>query len=273
MSSIPHFDTRRPLKIIYWNTKSFRARLRDALSEPIHADVDVFVGVETSLRPANVVVHPDNFVVIRQDRRDRKGGGIIVFIRKNLTFEERQIEYPVKDIEICSIRVKNVTPILDIIICYRPPETNTQQSEWDNIFKNIDTNICSIVLGDFNAHNRMWNCHSTSTHGKRLESVIFRNNLFLHNEDTLTYCDKSNIDMVFSTVNLADRVNVKVSNNRYGSDHNPIYVSVNFEKKYYYRKKSSNIPSKRIDWNTFRSRLLGHYKDFRKKKIEFFPQL
>lgn len=59
-----------------------------------------------------------------------------------------------------------------------------------------------------------------------------KHDLFLHNSNTYTRFNiqnntKSNIDSIFSTVNIAHLLKVKVSGDSHGSDHFPI--SVNFD--------------------------------------------
>ena len=155
----------------------------------------------------------------------------------------------------CGIRISNLKIALDLIICYRTPGFILSQDQWNCIVSNVDKNNNCIFLGDFNAHNKNWNCRYTDSNGARLEIAADYSNLFLHNDNTDTHIDihrslKSNLDLVFSSVNLSDKIEAKVCDETWGSDHFPIFISVNID-KYFYNKKSFKLKSVRTDWLKF----------------------
>ena len=121
---------------IYWNARSILPRL-DELSQ-IVTNCDIFICVESWLKPEKNIQLP-HCITYRKDRVDRHGGGILVLIRKNIAFAEIvNIEYPHDSIEICGIKIKNVKPNFNIIVCYRTPGLTHSQEHWEKIIKNIN---------------------------------------------------------------------------------------------------------------------------------------
>ena len=81
-------------------------------------------------------------------------------------------------------------------------------------------------------------------------------NLSLHNSDTYTQFNittnyKSNLDLVFSTINIAHLLRVKVINDSCRSDHFLIVAEFDTEKKIC-SKISFKIKSQRTNWDKSR---------------------
>lgn len=256
------------LRILFWNTRSVLKRKQELTT--ILQNVDIFVCVEswlTTSRTSDEGIRFPGFVVYRKDRNHAKGGGILILIRKNLAYlEPANIKTPNQTVEMCGIRINNIKPTLDFIVCYRVPGFILTQSQWNVIIENIDKNNNTILLGDFNAHHKMWNCRDTDKNGERFLNAMENLNLFLHNENSDTHVDlhrntKSNLDLILSTMNIADKIHLKVYDETLGSDHYPIYITVDVDKNYY-TKKSFKLKSMRTDWNQFASNLQNYYPRF-----------
>ncbi|OXU17648.1 hypothetical protein TSAR_002668 [Trichomalopsis sarcophagae] len=92
------------------------------------------------------------------------------------------------------------------------------------IVSNVNNNNHCILVGDFNAHSQAWNCSSNDTNGDRFYNSIDNQDLFVHNNNTNTYINvrsdtKSNLDLVISTLNICDKINLAVLDDLHGSDH------------------------------------------------------
>lgn len=242
-------DNNTALKILYWNTRSFKQR--SAEIRRILQDVDILICVETCLSPSVNLRFP-GFQCFRKDRNYAKGGGILFLIRNNLAFcELTDIQSPDRSVEICGIKIQNITPQLDLIACYRSPGLALSQDQWHTIIRNVNNNNNSLLVGDFNAHHAHWSCENTDTNGLRLSEAIDSHNLFLHNENTHTYIDvhrdyKSNLDLVLTSNLASDITTVSVSDETWESDHFPVFINVNAV-KHLYTKKTFKIRSTRTD--------------------------
>ena len=104
-----------------------------------------------------------------------------------------------------------------------------------------------MLVGDFNAHNRIWNCRDTDSNGTNLLESLDKYNLIIHNNNTYTHVDpatgnKSNIDLAITTMSVISQTDVTVFDDTIGSDHAPIEL-VYHTNRYIYNKKSFKIQS------------------------------
>lgn len=115
-------------------------------------------------------------------------------------------------------------------------------------------------MGDFNAHHKTWNCQTNKTNGKRFLDSLDIYNAYLHNPNSLTR-GNANLDLVFSTLNIAQNINVKVHDEPWGSDHLPIYIYLNVTKNKY-KRKTHKLTIKKTNWKGLVESLEESYVDF-----------
>ena len=138
------------LKILFWNTRSFRQRSKEI--PRILKDLDILVCVESWLQPEHSIHYP-GFLSFRKDRTHARGGGILILIRKSLAYLEiTDLTSPEQNIEMCGININNLNPSLNLIIIYRAPDSTLSLETWENLFLNFKKPNC-IVMGDFNSNN------------------------------------------------------------------------------------------------------------------------
>lgn len=89
------------------------------------------------------------------------------------------------------IKITNTTPAFNLIACYRTPGKNLSQEQWKEIFSIsiMDISDYSIVVGDFNAHHRVWNCFGNDTNGEKLYNIMQTEDIYLHNPHSYTHID------------------------------------------------------------------------------------
>lgn len=126
------------------------------------------------------------------------------------------------------------------------------QEEWDKLMNNVEDNHHCLLLGDFNAHHRAWNCNSDDANGKRLLNAIDQKGLFIHNTSTFSRINPSsgnmtNIDIIISTINLTGNLSTTVFDETHGSDHFPVLTTLSTIQNIYI-KKSFKIKSTRTNW-------------------------
>ena len=122
------------LKILFWNSRSILQRSKDI--ESIIKNYDIFVCVESWLTKNDNIQFP-GFVTFRKDRIHSRGSGIIIFIRKNLSFVELEnLNSPNESVQICGLHFDKIELNLGLIVCYRPPN-NLTQNEWNTIVSNV----------------------------------------------------------------------------------------------------------------------------------------
>lgn len=278
------------LKILFWNARSILQRKHEL--QKIIQDIDIFICVESWLQPLppNTTIEKElkisGFKTFHKDRHDNIGGGILFLVKEHLKALPIQIINPSAQFETYGIKIENTTPKLDIFAVYRPPRSNPTQADWDSIMDYIEDDSYCILTGDFNAHHRFWNCKQNDANGLKLLNSIVNKNLIVHNTTTesrinVTTGQKSNIDLILSTVNLSDKIDTVLYDENYGSDHFPILINLTVNKTIY-RKKSFRIKTKRTDWEGFSNSLIENYEKFLENtfcnltticKYEFFINL
>ena len=253
---------RQNLNILYWNTRSIIKR-REEIERILHK-IDILVCVETWLNETHADFNFSGFFCYRKDRSHSVGGGILLAVRKNIAFKEiTNISVPNTAIEMCGLRITGANPPFNLLACYRPPGETLSIEQWNQVINNININDKCILVGDFNAQNITWNCDKNDTNGNNLLDAIQNFNIFLHNSDSISHIDKtskSNIDLIFSTPNIADQIDIKINAETCGSDHFPIFIYYNSEKSLY-RKKTFHLHSKRTNWMLVHNQLNTMYSE------------
>ena len=246
----------KSLRIMFWNARSIYQRKYEL--PIILQNIDVFLCVESWLKDSdkdkNYMFAP-GFVQLKKNRQHSRGGGILVMVRQTIAFREIPTNSPDPSVEICGIQLTNTYPPLNIVVCYRAPGFTLTSTQWATIVSNVDKNCSGILVGDFNSHNVIWNCDSTDCNGDRLATSIDNNDLFLHNSSTITRSDPSNnthsnIDLLFSTLNISQNITTYAYDETMGSDHYPLMCNINLDKNLYIQK-SFKIKSKRTNWDSF----------------------
>ncbi|XP_076644973.1 uncharacterized protein LOC143354605 [Halictus rubicundus] len=254
------------LRIIYWNARSIAQRKEEL--EQMLQEIDIFICVETWLKPEMRIAFK-GFNTVRKDRIGRRGGGIAIFIK-------RSIDYCILPnirsfnnlIETCSIKLVNTVPSINIMALYRPQGPSLGQNKWDWIMQTVSDLQPCLLVGDFNAHNTVWNCSSNDCNGDRLFNSLLSHSIFLHNPDSLTHVDlsnnsKSNIDLIFTTPDLADKTRINTLDDTHGSDHFPIGIEISIEKtRHIYRKVTNTLSSSRTDWDKYQELMAQNFQLF-----------
>ncbi|KAL7291201.1 hypothetical protein TKK_0015042 [Trichogramma kaykai] len=241
--------TSSTLKIFFWNARSLNTKSLELRKEA--SSYDILICVETWLKPGTRLDLP-GFVSHRLDRLSKRAGGLPVWVRRGLTFSVVSADAIHVSLETLRLRFENLRPALDIVIYYRPPDVSLSQDEWDRKMHVGVNNRETIIVGDFNARNANWNCPCCDTSGLYLDIAYKKNNLFLHNFNTLSYADlrrnyRSNLDLVFSTQKIKNQLSVSASDDPLGSDHHPVLINVSVE-KYRHVKIKHKINSVRTNW-------------------------
>lgn len=84
-----------------------------------------------------------------------------------------------------------------------------------------------IITEDFNAHNKVWNCANTDRIGDELFEDFLEKDLFIVNKDTGSRLGEgnqrnSNINLIFYTDNIFDKVHYEQGDDTFGSFSNKI---------------------------------------------------
>lgn len=112
-------------------------------------------------------------------------GGIVMLIKNYIefdvidTWQNSGIRF-----DILGIRTKNLNMNINLIAVYRRPSERITRRNWKEILEFDRRNMESIIAGDFNAHNTMWNCFNTDTHDENLLETMNDDGFVCCNTDT-----------------------------------------------------------------------------------------
>lgn len=169
-------------------------------------------------------------------------GGVAIFFRNDFIVEklDRQGK-DIEGVEWTGCRIKSENGHLNIIGVYRRPRQAIRRIKWNKLLNGINDNEGVIIAGDFNAHNRIWNCKNMDRVGDELQEDML--DTYIINRDTESRVGEgnqcnSNINLIFVSENLIDKIYYEQDQDTWQSDHFPIKFELSVNSRVY--KKSTN---------------------------------
>lgn len=109
-------------------------------------------------------------------KRNIDGAGeVAILVSKDLNIKEiSNTKVRSEDMEVLRIEISNLSKKLKIISVYRRPGRVEAKGTWTKLLSQIKKIENVMCLGDFNAHNRSWNCHNTDRNGNQDSGRIWR---------------------------------------------------------------------------------------------------
>lgn len=166
--------------------------------------------------------------IIRKDRvfGVGRGGGVMIMVRKDIIWEiirDSDISENTDNIEIKGIRIKGKENILNLIGIYRKPGKDVNRKTWEEIVKTKKQDKKWIIMGNFNAYNREWNCRRTNEESETLLEVMEENGLYIVNVKTETWIGDSvrrprNLDLAFGSEEIVGEMKYKQLEDSWGSN-------------------------------------------------------
>ena len=163
------------------------------------------------------------YKLFKKDRLNKKGGGVMLYVRNHLNPTECKIE---SNYEVIGANINSLGKNLSILVIYRPPHQTQEHDEefYRQLGKEVNNKL-SVLMGDFNASVNWDTMNSTSyTEGNRLLE-------FVHNEFLHQWVDKPTrgdniLDIVLTTED--DLIsNITVGENIGKSDHKIVRFQIN----------------------------------------------
>ena len=213
------------LKGILINARSINNKLSN-LKALLHIEKpDLLAVTETWLSDfvldAELQVPGYNF--FRKDRKGRRGGGVLLFIKDDLKVEHLE-NFSANEVESiwCLLKLNNISTRLGLF--YRPPSYNAEQDKmlFDEIRSHLNFKN-TIIMGDFNFPCIDWKA-LTSTHQSKDFLDLCLDNFLVQMVHDATR--NQNILDIILTSDESLVTDVHASAPFCGSDHNAIYFSI-----------------------------------------------
>ena len=226
---------REHLRVMQWNANGINTKYDELQTQLEALDIDICLIQETKLRQGTTTPHFPGYKSYRSDRTVTKaGGGLLSLIRESLVFEK--IHEGLKGgTEAHTFRVRLTrSKWLTITNVYCAPINSKGQTiDIAVAGRMIPTAASSLIAGDFNAHNILWDeGQPPDERGDKLIEWMVENDLTLLNsgESTRTNIATANgstPDITFCGTLWRGKTNWHVSEAIGSSDHLPIVITIN----------------------------------------------
>lgn len=213
------------LKILNWNVRGIKSKINE-LGEKIK-NYDIISLTETKTNYKDKV----KFSVYRHDglqTRTNGIGGAMLLVKSTISQTRIQnLKMPSGNIDCTGAIIRGKKYKFMILTVYRKPGMNETKGTWKKLLSNYK-GYKIIMMGDFNAHNIVWNCNKTDKNGSMLFEECDDESLYIINRsDTISRigeggCQDSNLDLMFCTNTIVHRITYKQKKDTWGSDHYPI---------------------------------------------------
>ena len=150
--------SKKSLRILQWNADGITTKVNELGLRLKKDGYDVCLVQETKLKPNMKTPSIEGYTSIRQDRRNQNGGGgLISYIKNTIIFGQVQ-DTSISGTEASTFRVKmGKRKWATICNIYCPPvRSHTSNQNIRLVTDALPSTPESIVLGDFNAHNLLW---------------------------------------------------------------------------------------------------------------------
>lgn len=217
-------------KIIQWNINSVKNQYEQLQELVIKENVDLVCLQETNLK-INQTIKIKNYSCFNKIRVNclAASGGASILVNMKHYHKELNL-----NTEMEAIAIQTMINNTNLTICniYINNKYEMNINELENLIDQLPQPF--LITGDFNSHNTLWGSHKTDIRGKIIEKLIISRNLILLNNlqpthFNLTTGNTSVIDLTICSCELAVKMEWKVLDYLYNSDHYPIIVTFNEE--------------------------------------------
>ena len=261
-----HKKPHKNLNIIKININGIQRKITELTHLAQHQNADIITIQETKLQKHHRTPNIPNYTPIRSDRQNRPGGGLLSYIKNDITFTQlatpNNINTEKTEIQAIKIHLTKHKK-LHIINLYIPPRDtnnpNHQQEDADitTCFQYIDTLPRTIITGDINAHHNTWHSPTIDHRGILINNLIQNSNHIILNTNTPTRTSTNinNQDTSPDITTITTEIYRHATWNTLhalNSDHLPILTTLNTKTKYkiaQYRNSYTNY--KKADWKQF----------------------
>ena len=187
------------------------------------------------------------YSIIRRDRSERTGGGVIIYIREGLVFSERNDLHNNNEAIWIQVNQTRCKPL--IIGCiYRPPNQQVDKflEDFNNSLAGIESHFDKIILGDFNIdYSSKKKRNANQSDRRKLKGIADLHDIkqIIDFPTRIAEHSESQIDLIF-TDNVHKIVDFGVKD--FGiSDHSMVYCV--------FKSGLMKVPPKTLEYRSFKS--------------------
>ena len=242
------------------NIRGLRRNIEELIFTLEEKTIDIAFINEVFLKPEQKIIIP-GYKIIRKDRSSGKGGGVVLIVKDNISFDsfELNINNNKGNVEYITIKI-NTKNLKELIICsYYSPKGIVYEQLFEKL-ENISNNL--LIMGDFNAKHVNLGSEETNHYGNKLIDILNYCNLFVVQNNNHTRYDSfrdkmDTIDYIIISRTLIANISGANSELDIPSDHCTMTVTLKSEK---IRSENRNISLKlyhKANW----SKINGNIKN------------
>ena len=216
--------------IVHWNCRGIKNKSHELEIIASECKAQVICLQETKLSH-DQKIHLKGFDCFYKHKTLEPGqhahGGVAILASKKCSKSEIKLNTALQAVAISIKLHKRIT----ICSFYCPPSkaADFSQVEFENLLDQLPKPF--LVLGDFNAHNRLWHGKKENKRGEILEAILNERDIFFldQDKDTHYYTDgnqlkSSHIDLSLCSTNLLLDFEWGMFDQMMDSDHYPIWL-------------------------------------------------
>ena len=240
------------IKLLQFNCNGLASKLEQIIKWSIENEVKIAALQETKCHSKSKLGNTGEYTLIRADRKSNSGGGLAFLVHKSVPFQPLPKPREDDHIEYMAIKVDNIA-ILNI---YVPPSSSCSNGYNPSLTPYFPATD-SIILGDFNAHDSLWNSALQDARGASFADEIGDSNFAPLNNDVPTRVptngQSSSPDFSLASLALLPYTNWEVKT-ELGSDHLPILITMETEIKTIKSENKTYMNFKKANWEYFKDK-------------------
>ncbi len=257
------------ISIFYSNVRSLIPKLHDLYNYISLYHPSVIAITESWLNSSfpSSFFCPPNYNAYRHDRSNGRGGGVIIFVLKEVfsfpvNVADSDLHSSRVNATACQIALQDSNNTVGLLCIYRPPDSTNDDNQ---VMLNMMTSFLSnnfdynIILGDFNYPDINWPLTASSHQGSLF--LNFCQEHFLHQNicEPTRRVSGNILDLVLTSVGTGVS-NISINEEFASSDHAIIQFDLNLRPSCCNLKRMTRN-FKNADWNLFRT-LLWDFPDW-----------
>jgi len=225
-----HRLNKTPLNIIHWNCRGIRNKLSEIPG--IANNIQILCLQETLITsPSHLRINGFNQNNLYFSLPNIRGLSTLIHCDYGYASLDCSAFFHTS-VEIIGIQVDcSLDEPLFIFNIYRHPNVNTPLHFYSKLFAFASTHKYVLFVGDFNAHHPDWEDHHTDSQRERISQESEACHLVIMNDGQPTFLSSPNfsssvIDLFIASKPLAPLINQETYQDLYGSDTNPVRISI-----------------------------------------------
>ena len=250
----------KTFNILQWNANRIGS-IQTELSILLEAhNVKLAAIQESKLTAKSRSPNIQNYTLLRQDRRQCPGGGLLFFIHNSVSFTRKSLSTtskndPHQEEQTISIAMDN-TELLTTNVYI--PSASSCNGRYSSPIDNLLTGTDPLVIGDFNARHSLWHSGTTDTRGNQLADSVSISRCVVLNTESPTRlpgnADPSSPDVSLASASVITSSEWQTHTTRY-SDHLPILIGLQTTATSSPARHRTYINLKKDDWTGYRQEI------------------